>query len=107
MIYYTTNGTTPSTNSAKYSAGTPLQVASTTTVEAIAVASGFSNSAVTSGTYTISSPSGGTTPISVNLASVDNITGIVANGSPVPGGGLDGDGTAYSATLLGAYHLFH
>jgi hypothetical protein len=102
VIYYTTNGTTPSTSSAKYSAGTPLQVSSTTTIEAIAVASGFGNSALASGTYTISSSSGGTTPISVNLASADNITGIVANGSPVPSGGLDGDSTAYSATLLGA-----
>ena len=63
------------------------------------MASGYSNSAVTSGTYTISSQ--GTAPISVNLSSVDNVTGIVANGSPVPNGGLDGDGDAYSATLLG------
>ncbi len=65
-IYYTTNGTTPTTSSGLYSPGTPLYVASTTTVEAIAVASGYSNSAVTSGTYTITSQ--GTTPISINLS---------------------------------------
>ena len=56
LIYYTTNGTTPTMSSSLYSPGTPLQISSTTTVEAIAVASGYSNSAVTSGTYTISSP---------------------------------------------------
>ena len=34
-------------------------------------------------------------------ATVDNVVGIVADGSPVPGGGWDNDGYAYSATLLG------
>ena len=99
LIYYTLNGSTPTTSSAQYSPGTPLQISSSTTVEAIAVASGYSNSAVTSGTYTINSQ--GTTPISVNLSSVDSITAIGTNGSPVPNGGLDGGGNAYSVTLLG------
>ncbi len=75
-------------------------MASTTTIEAIAVESGYSNSAVTSGTYTISS-SGGTTPISVNLSAVDTITGIANTGRPVPNGGLDTEGYAYAAALLG------
>jgi hypothetical protein len=51
-IYYTTNGTTPSTSSTIYSA--PIAVSSSETVEAIAVASGYTNSAVGSGAYTIS-----------------------------------------------------
>jgi len=50
-IYYTTNGTTPTTSSSKYSAAIP--VTQTETVEAIAVASGYSNSAVVSAKYTI------------------------------------------------------
>jgi disulfide oxidoreductase YuzD len=100
LIYYTTNGTTPATSSTLYSPGTPLQVAATTTIEAIAVASGYGTSAVTSGTYTISS-SGGTTPISVDLSAVDTITGIANTGSPVPNGGLDTEGYAYAAALLG------
>ena len=99
VIYYTTNGTTPTVSSAQYNPGTPVPINSTTTLQAIAVASGYNNSAVASGTYTISVQ--GTTPISVNLAAADNVTGIVADGSPVPNGGLDGDSTAYSATLLG------
>ena len=102
LIYYTLNGTTPSISSPLYSPGTPLPVASTTTIEAIAVASGYSNSAVSSGTYTISS--GGTTPISVNLSAVDTITGIANTGSPVPNGGLDTEGYAYSAVLLSAWN---
>ncbi len=57
VIHYTTNGTTPTTSSAQYKAGTPLQIGSTTKIEAIAVASGYSNSAVIGATYTISSAS--------------------------------------------------
>jgi hypothetical protein len=99
-IYYTTNGTTPTAGSTLYNPSSPLQISTTTTVQAIAVASGFSNSAVTSGTYTITSQ--GTTPVSVNLAAVDNVTGIANNGSPVTNGGLDGEGDAYSGSLTGA-----
>ena len=50
-IYYSTDGSTPTTASAVYSG--PLTVSSTETLKAIAAASGFSNSAVASATYTI------------------------------------------------------
>lgn len=50
-IYYTTNGTTPTTSSSVYSS--PLNISSTATVKAIAVASGYTNSAVASAAYTI------------------------------------------------------
>jgi hypothetical protein len=50
-IYYTTNGTTPTTSSTAYSG--PVSVSSSETIEAIAAASGYSNSAVASATYTI------------------------------------------------------
>ena len=99
VIYYTTNGTAPTLGSAQYSPGTPVSISSTTTLEAIAVASGYSNSAVSGGTYTIGSQ--GTTPISVTLAAVDDVHGIANTGTAPAGGGLDTDGYAYSATLLG------
>ncbi len=51
-IYYTTDGTTPTTSSAVYSAAIP--VSETTTIKAIAVKSGMTNSEVAEATYTIS-----------------------------------------------------
>jgi hypothetical protein len=52
-IYYTTNGTTPSKSSSVYSG--PITVNSTETLEAIAVQSGFINSAAAISAYTINS----------------------------------------------------
>jgi len=51
-IYYTTDGSTPTTMSAQYSA--PLTVSSTSTVNALATANGLAASAVASATYTVS-----------------------------------------------------
>lgn len=53
-IYFTTNGTTPTTSSTLYSG--PISVAVTETIEAIAVSSGNGNSAIASATYTIQLP---------------------------------------------------
>jgi hypothetical protein len=52
-IYYTTDGTTPSTSSPVYSPGTPITVSSTETVKADARATGYFRSVVASATYTI------------------------------------------------------
>jgi hypothetical protein len=53
-IYYTTNGSTPTTSSTKYTAA--IKVSTTETIKAIAVAKGDANSAVASATYAIEPP---------------------------------------------------
>jgi beta-glucanase (GH16 family) len=64
-IYYTTNGTTPTTASSVYSG--PIPVSAIETIEAIAAAPGFSSSAVATAAYTISIGSG-TDVLDINAA---------------------------------------
>jgi hypothetical protein len=64
VIYYTNNGTMPTTNSAKYTV--PFTVASSETIKAIAVATGYSNSAVASVGYVIEAPAA--TPVFSTVA---------------------------------------
>jgi len=59
VIYYTTDGSTPSTSSTKYSAA--ISVAATKTIHAIAVAPGYSQSTIAAAIYTIQLPAG--TPV--------------------------------------------
>jgi hypothetical protein len=96
-IYYTTNGATPTTASTVYSG--PISVGAPTTIEAIAVATGFATSAVTKGVYTIGAE--GPAPVSVSLAAVANLYGLADSGTAVTGGGADGHGDAFAANLLG------
>lgn len=63
-IYYTTDGTTPTTSSAVYSA--PITVAASETIQAFATAAGYGDSAVGVANYTISAP----IAVSLNPASV-------------------------------------
>lgn len=50
-IYYTTNGSTPTTSSSVYSS--PISITATTVVNAMAASSGLTNSSVSSATYTL------------------------------------------------------
>jgi hypothetical protein len=54
-IYYTTNGSVPTTASTVYAG--PITVSTSQTVQAIAVATNYSSSAVAAATYTITAPS--------------------------------------------------
>ena len=51
-VYYTTDGSTPTTGSSVYDAGSPPALTASGTVKAIAVKSSYLTSAVASGTYT-------------------------------------------------------
>lgn len=68
-IYYTTNKTIPTTKSTEYSG--PITVSETTTIRAIAVKDGYTNSEIAEATYTINS----TTPTNYTYALHGQITG--------------------------------
>ena len=54
-IYYTTDGTTPTTSSSVYSSALTIAVSPSTTLKAFAVKSGMTDSGVTSGVYSYAS----------------------------------------------------
>jgi hypothetical protein len=74
VIHYTLNGTTPTAYSPVYT--TPLAVSSAETIQAIAVATGYSNSAVASASYSFiaTAPTPTLSPSSGTYTSVQTVT---------------------------------
>jgi len=70
-IYYTTNGSTPTTSSSKYSSA--LTITSSCTVKALAVVSGKENSEVASKSITVQAASSGTSSGSSSSSSVSEV----------------------------------
>ena len=71
-IYYTTDGTMPTTSSTTYSSA--IAVSSTTTIKAIAVKEGMSNSAVATAEYVIRAATPTFTPEAGTYTSPQNVT---------------------------------
>jgi hypothetical protein len=102
-IYYTTNGTAATTSSTVYSG--PITVSWSQTIQAIAVASGDTNSPVSTTTYTISPagtsyiayPSGGFTASGLSLNYGASITGGLLQ---LTDGGVGENRTAWFSTKV-------
>ena len=92
-IFYTTDGTAPTSNSTRYSG--PIVASSSETVQAIAIANGYTNSSVATAVFTISSPPSGIgTWTWMGGSNMVNATGVygtlgVATASNVPGARSD------------------
>jgi hypothetical protein len=101
VIYYTTDGSTPTISSPVYSE--PLTVSTTTTVKTMAVASGCNPSGVSTAVYTILTTRGGG---SVNYGSGLSSNGLSVNGNAafvgtrlrLTDGGQSEDSSAWYAT---------
>lgn len=93
-IHFTTNGTTPTTSSTKYTG--PITVSSTETIEAIAVATGYTESAVATAKYTITPVLPPKEGVLYNFGSIGNDGGV-----PLASLVMDGKGNLYGTTKFG------
>jgi hypothetical protein len=96
-IYYTVNGPTPTTASTQYV--TPIAVTSSETIEAIAVLSGYPNSAVATGVYTITISTGAPVP-NVLFTQTNGQVGALSGGGALSG--LNPAGTSVGVNQQGA-----
>ncbi len=93
-IYYTTDGSNPTTSSPQYTS--PISVTATETIKALAVASGYSNSAIATAKYTISPIIPATEKVLYNFGAITNDGGV-----PLASLVRDGSGNLYGTTRFG------
>jgi Chitobiase/beta-hexosaminidase C-terminal domain/FG-GAP-like repeat/Bacterial Ig-like domain (group 3)/NHL repeat len=112
IIYYTTDGSTPTPHSSVYSAA--IAVNQSETLKAIAVAGGYANSPVAAATYTIGliAPTVAVTPAASTITTAQSLSVTVAvsggTGNPTPTGAVTLSSGSYSAqqTLAGGSATF-
>jgi hypothetical protein len=108
-VYYTTNGTTPTTSSSQYSGA--INVASSTTIKAIAFVSGEPTSAVATAIYTITAPAAptglkatagasGTKKITITWTASAGATGYTVYRSSTSGGTYTSVGTSTTTSYV-------
>ena len=105
-IYYTTDGSTPTTSSATYSGA--ISVSSTTTIKAIAVKNDMTDSEVASATYTIEAGSSGggdgltyEKVTSISSSDVGKKFIIVYEATPAAMGAISSTSTTYGQSITG------
>jgi sugar lactone lactonase YvrE len=100
VIYYTTDGSTPTPHSTVYTSA--ITVTQTETIKAIAVAGGYSNSPIAAATYTIGlvTPTVTVTPSASSITTAQSLTVSVTvsggTGNPVPTGAVTLTSGTYS-----------
>ncbi len=94
-IHYTLDGTTPTTSSTVYAG--PITMSSTTTIEAIATASGYNPGAASTATYTINTPTNAG-PILSQMSPAFSAFGSTAFTLTVTGSGFTSGSTVYWGT---------
>ncbi len=103
-IYYTSDGTTPTTRSTVY--GGPITVSQSEELQAMAVVTGYKNSAVVTATYTISPRTTPTVTVSLSASSLTTAQALTVtikvSGSTTPTGSVivTGGGYTSAATTL-------
>lgn len=93
-IYYTTDGSTPTTGSMLYSG--PVSVAVSETLKALAVRAGYQNSAIGTAAYVITAPPGG-----IKFLVAD--TTEKSQGTPATSAGVDTTGADFLVVMLGSF----